>query len=42
MAQALKEDIIDAINDLKGKPDIWSLSQKQVRMCDDIIKKMVF
>ena len=42
VAQALKEDIIDAINDLKSKPDIWSLTSKQVRLCDDIIKKMVF
>lgn len=40
--QALKEDIIDAVNDLKGKPEIWNLSQELKHQCDNIIKKMVF
>ena len=40
--QTLKEDIIDAVNDLKGKPDIWHLDGKQIAQCDTIIKKMVF
>ena len=40
--QSIKEDIIDAVNDLKAKSDIWNLSEKQVAKCDTIIKKMVF
>lgn len=39
---ALKEDIIDAVNDLKGQRDIWDLSDAQVKQCDNVIKKMVF
>jgi len=38
----LKEDIIDAVNDLKGQRDIWDLSDAQVKQCDNVIKKMVF
>ena len=26
--QSIKEDIIDAVNDLKAKSDIWNLSDK--------------
>jgi len=39
---ALKEDIIDAVNDLKGRKEIWNLSDAQVKQCDNVIKKMVF
>jgi len=38
----VKESIIDSVNDLKGREEIWGkLSEEQVRACDTIIKKMV-
>ena len=40
MAGAIKEDIIDAVNDLKAK-DFWQLDGQQQAACDNIIKKMV-
>lgn len=40
--QTIKEDIVDAVNDLKTKKDIWNLSEKQMAKCDVLIKKMIF
>ena len=29
LVQTIKEDIIDAVNDLKSKDDVWALTEKQ-------------
>ena len=42
LVQSIKEDIIDAVNDLKAKDNIWALNKRQKEQCDVIIKKMVF
>ena len=38
---AVREDIVDAVNDLKQQNRIWDLSAEQMKACDSIIKKMV-
>lgn len=38
---ALKEDLVDAVNDLKSKSKIWNLTPELQKRCDGIIKTMV-
>lgn len=38
---AIKEDLVDAINDLKSKTEIWNISPDTQKKCDQIIKTMV-
>ena len=41
IVKALKEDILDAVNDLKSKTEIWNLGKDLNAQCDSLVKKMV-